>query len=627
MQQLTPAFIDFETFWDVKYTLKSLSITDYVFDPRFAVHGASVAIGQDKPQWLTGSNLYEWLHEHRSCMFVGHHALFDGFVATVKYECTYPEYFCTMGLIEALFQGATGRGLDEAMTSLLRWSTGKSDILKRTKGKYWDQFTISERQEMAEYANYDLEAEQQLFYTYACHLPKGEWQVMSNMLKMFCRPRLVFNETLLREALATAHQEREEEIEVALNLFGCTEADLKGNNSFAELLASCNYEMPMKPSPSVADKKIPALAKTDQAFQDMLESDDPRVAALARGRQAVKSTQGITRAQRFVNLHEVYGKLPAAYNYYRAHTGRPTGANKINVTNLKRSSLLRECIEAPNDYVLGVADSSQIECRSNGYLAGQQDLLDLFAAHGDPYNDMASDIFNRPIQRKFQDEHGNYPDFLEGWIGKTAVLGLGYQMAGLKFALTVKVNAKIQLGMDYEIELDEAYRIVDVYRRKNWCIKAAWDRAEEWLYRMVQNDQPFDFYYADGALHIDPPENKIWFPNGTYLFFPCLDYQDGSFTYVNRLGSKYVNRYLYGGKLIENIVQKFSRDIVVWQMNKIAEEKEVVLHTYDENVALFPAATAEEDMKWMLQIMKTAPPWATSLPLDAEGGYAKEYSK
>ena len=35
-----PAFCDFESFWDVGYTLKSMSTTDYVHDPRFAIHGA-----------------------------------------------------------------------------------------------------------------------------------------------------------------------------------------------------------------------------------------------------------------------------------------------------------------------------------------------------------------------------------------------------------------------------------------------------------------------------------------------------------------------------------------------------------------------------------------------------------
>lgn len=625
--ELVPAFCDFETFWDVGYTLKSMSTTDYVHDARFSIHGASCAIADQEPQWLVGVELYEWLRDNRSKLFVGHHTLFDGYVIRHAYEWTFEHYFCTMGMIEALFQGAVGRGLDEAMTSLLGWQTGKTDILQRTKGKYWDEFTKDEREEMAFYANHDLKATQELFYKFGPCLPYSEWEVMSNTLKMFCRPLLKFDEPLLFKALNDAHQEREDEIETAIKLFDCTEDDLKGNITFEKLLARCDYEMPMKPSPSVKGKMIPALAKTDQGFQDMLESDDPRVKALAEGRQAVKSTQGITRAQRFKDLHEAVGYLPAAYNYYRAHTGRPTGANKINVANLKRGSDLRKSIVAPDGSVLGVADSSQIECRSDGYLAGQEDLMDLFRERRDPYNDMASEIFGRTIDRKYQDESGEYPDFLEGFIGKTAVLGLGYQMGGPKFRLTVQTNAKVQLGLDYEIELDEAYRIVDVYRSKNWRIVKFWDAAQEMLHRMVANDVPYRFEFADGYLEVDCKENKIWFPNGTYLFYPCLDFNEGNFTYITRLGKNYINKYIYGGKLVENIVQKFARDIVVWQLNRIAERYPVVLHTYDENVAVLPEAEAAEGFEWMLDIMKTPPIWAGSLPLDAEGGTAKEYSK
>ena len=625
--ELIPAFCDFETFWDVKYTLKSMSTTDYVHDPRFAIHGASCAIADQEPRWLVGTELYEWLRDNRDRLFVGHHTLFDGYIVRHAYGWTFEHYFCTMGMIEALFQGAVGRGLDEAMTTLLGWESGKTDILTRTKGKYWDQFTPDEQHEMGFYANQDLKATQELFYKFGPSLPHSEWLTMSNMLKMFCRPLLEFDEKILERALVTAINEREEEIETAIKIFDCTEDDLRGVNSFEELLARCEYPMPMKPSPSKPDKMIPALAKTDQGFQDMLESDDPRVKALAEARRAVKSTQGITRAQRFKDLHETVGYLPAAYNYYRAHTGRPTGANKINVANIKRGSDLRKSIVAPPGYRLAVCDSSQIECRSDGYLAGQEDLMDLFRERRDPYNDMATEIFGRTIDRKYQDEHGEYPDFLEGFIGKTALLGLGYQMGGPKFKLTVETNAKVQLGLNYEIDLDEAYRIVDIYRRKNWRIVKFWDAAQEALHRMVANDQPYQIEYADDYLEVDPAGNKIWFPNGTYLFYPCLELNEGNFTYVTRLGKNYINKYIYGGKLVENIVQKFARDIVVWQMDHIADGYPVVLHTYDENVAVVPERQADEAFDWMLHVMRTAPAWAHSLPLDAEGGVAKEYSK
>jgi DNA polymerase len=623
-KERVPVFVDYEMFWDVRYSLGSpkLSTTDYIHDPRAAIHGAAVAIADEEPKWLRGLQLLGWLRNARDKghLFVAHHTLFDGYITTYTHGLEFQDYFCTMGMIDALFQGGVGRGLDEAMTTLLGWKSGKTDILKRTKGRYWDEFTDAEKKEMEYYAKDDLLATQELYYKFADNLPRSEWAVMSTILKMFCHPRLQFDDLTLRSALKNAQDDRDSRIENALALFNCTEDDLR-KNTFVDLLESCGITVPLKPSPTTKDKMIPALAKTDQGFQDLLEHNDPRVAALAAGRLAVKSTQGITRAQRFLDLHESVGYLPVAYNYYRAHTGRLSGANKINLANLKQGSDLRKSIIAPKGYVLAVCDSSQIECRDNGYLAGQDDLMDLFREKKDPYNDMASAIFGRDIDRHREE------DYLEGFIGKTAVLGLGFQMGSDKFKHSVEVAAKTRLGIDYEITIEEAGRVVDVYRRKNYKIKDSWNRYQDWLFQMTRNGDPFYYDYGDGALHIKPKEKRIFFPNGTSLYYPCLSWDDGSFTYVTKLGRNYVNKYIYGGKLCENIVQKHSRDIVAWQMLQIAERYQVVLHTYDENVALVPESEADEGMAWITDIMKTAPSWAAGLPLDAKGGYAKEYSK
>ncbi len=620
-------FIDYESFWDVGYSLRSakMNMTDYIHHDQFAVHGASVAINTESPYWLLDHELRAFFDDlaftNAKVRLVGHHTLFDGYITKHTYNYEAKEYFCTMGMIEALFQGAVGRGLDEAMTTLLRWQQGKTDILTRTKSKYWHEMSDVEQREMIKYANDDLRATQELFHRYSGYLPQDEWSIMSTLLEMFCQPRLQFDRELLNHALSSAQNDRDSRIENALLLFNCTEDDLKANIKFAEMVASTGIEVPMKESPSVAGKMIPAFAKTDQGFQDMLESEDPRVKALAEGRVAVKSTQGITRAKRFLDLDKKVGYLPAAYNYYRAHTGRPSGGNKINVANLKRGSDLRRGIVAPKGYVIAVADSSQIEARDNGYLSGQSDLMDLFRERRDPYNDMASTIFGREINRKLDS------DYMEGFIGKTAVLGLGYQMGGPKFKLTVETNAKVQLGIDLDYPLDEAYNVVNIYRAKNYKIKEMWSRCQEWLFAMVAGGEDFEYDYGDGSFLISPTGNKIWFPNGTYLYYPALEWNGDSFTYAVKLGSKYVRRYIYGGKLVENIVQKHSRDIVSWQMLQIAKRYRVVLHTYDENSCLVPESEADEGTQWIVDQMKRTPDWAASLPLDAEGDWAKEYSK
>jgi hypothetical protein len=55
-------------------------------------------------------------------------------------------------------------------------------------------------------------------------------------------------------------------------------------------------------------------------------------------------------------------------------------------------------------------------------------------------------------------------------------------------------------------------------------------------------------------------------------------------------------------------------------MVQINERYKVVMHTYDENVALIPESEADEGTQWMIDLMKVPPSWAAT-------GHAKEYSK
>jgi DNA polymerase family A len=59
-------------------------------------------------------------------------------------------------------------------------------------------------------------------------------------------------------------------------------------------------------------------------------------------------------------------------------------------------------------------DFSQIEARTLAWLAGQEDLLQVFRSKGDPYCMMASRIYGRPVAKEDKDER---------FMGKQAVLG------------------------------------------------------------------------------------------------------------------------------------------------------------------------------------------------------------
>lgn len=248
--------------------------------------------------------------------------------------------------------------------------------------------------------------------------------------------------------------------------------------------------------------------------------------------------------------------------------------------------------------------------------------MQLFREKRDPYNAMATDIFGFEVDRK-----GNPDHFFEGFLGKTAVLGLGFGMGGPKFKYTVDRDAKQWLNMDLDFDQNEANRIVyDVYRKKNHMIVDFWKHCDEMLYSMLA-DKNYSWDYGDGTLEVIGKDNKIFFPNDTWLYYPGLDCDNGQFTYLQKRGKKYVTHYIYGAKLCENIVQKFARDITSHHMTQIADRYRVVMHTYDENIAVVPETEADEATTWMYNLMCTPPRWAESIPLDAEADYAKEYSK
>ena len=211
-------FIDYETFWGVKYSLRTagMSYTDYILHKKFQVHGASIAVNKDPPIFLRDDDLRRSISDaqKQKMTFVGHNVLFDGMVTTFHYKKEFPHYFCTLAMLDAIYQGAISVGLDNAMTQLLNMQ-GKSDIIKQLKDVRTEDITIKQWIELEKYANYDLEATQRLYYEYAHHLPALEHKIMDIVLHMSLNPKLEFNEKVLFEAVKEADDDRNSRISAA----------------------------------------------------------------------------------------------------------------------------------------------------------------------------------------------------------------------------------------------------------------------------------------------------------------------------------------------------------------------------------------------------------------------------
>ena len=385
--------------------------------------------------------------------------------------------------------------------------------------------------------------------------------------------------------------------------------DLMSNQKFAMFLEALGVPAPKKISPTTGKETL-ALAKNDEEFKALAEHPDVRVQALVAARLGTKSTLEETRTQRFIGIAS-RGKLPVPIKYYAAHTGRFGGDDKINLQNLPsrgaNANKLKMSIRAPEGYVIIDADSAQIEARVLAWLSGQADLVQAFANKEDVYKKMASAIYGKPEADITKDER---------FVGKTTILGCGYGMGAVKFQGQLKT-------FGVEVSLDEARRIIDIYRKTNPAVTTLWKQAQNMLVGMSRAENCV--LGKTGVLMVDAWEKAVKLPSGLLMRYNDLKYEQTEngveFSYKTRYG----RTRIYGGKVIENVCQAIARCIIGEQMLKIGKKYKVVLTVHDAIACVVPEAEVAEAQAYVEECMRWTPEWASGLPVNCESGYGKAY--
>jgi DNA polymerase len=602
--------LDYETFYGKDYTLSGkINTSEYVRDDRFHVHGVAIKKGNGKTLWYTGRNIALALKEidWSKTAMVCHNTAFDGFITSEIYGHKPAFYVDTVSMSRATRGHATRHDLDTVAKAFGHGGKVKREALANTKDKM--QLTKDEEAKLGGYAVDDVEDTYKIFWNMYPYMPDDELRLVDITMRMFCDPVLEID-------IPRVKAELENELgakTAALLHSGAQVEDLMSNDKFAQLLKAAGAQLPQKISPSTG-KLTYAFAKSDLAFQDLMKSGNDKVRALCEARLKVKSTIGETRANRFLEAGRDGKKLPILLNYSGAHTHRWSGGNKMNLQNLKRGGELRRSILAPKGYMIVVADSAQIEARVLAWLAQQMDIVNAFATKQDVYKLMASVIYNVPVENVTKDQR---------FIGKICVLGLGYGMGPQKLQQTLKQGV---MGPPVDISEDECRRIVNIYRQKNWKIKAFWKKMDQMITNMTLGVKS-----KEGP--IESGKGFLRLPNGMFLQYFGLhgtadvtrdDLVMTETTYLTRTG----RTKLYGGLLTENVVQALSRIIIAEQMLKIHDAGyRIVTMTHDEIVIIAKEKDAKKALDFMIKTMSTAPDWAPGLPLAAEGGFDYCYSK
>jgi DNA polymerase len=425
---------------------------------------------------------------------------------------------------------------------------------------------------------------------------------------MFTEPVMELDLPLLEQHLGEVRDRKE----TLLKACGLEDRKvLMSNPKFAELLQSLGVSPPRKIS-LITQKETWAFAKSDEEFKALLEHPDERVQAVVAARLGTKSTLEESRTERFIGIAK-RGALPVPLKYYAAHTGRWGGLDKLNLQNLPSRTTdagkLKRAILAPEGYTVIDCDSSQIEARVLAWLAGQDDVVEAFAKREDVYKKMAARIYGKAEGDVTKEER---------FIGKTTILGAGYGMGAPKFQVALKAA-----GVDTPI--DECRRIISTYREANYAIVALWRQAQTALTAMSQGAHTQ--LGREGVVELVPDECAIKLPNGLLMRYENLTAEAGEkglqYSYKTRQGRVKI----YGGKVVENVVQALARIVVSEQMLKIAKTYRVVLTVHDAVACVAPQEEAERGQMYVEECMRWVPPWAAGLPVNCESGVGKSYGE
>jgi DNA polymerase len=501
----------------------------------------------------------------------------------------------------------------------------KGDEVIAAEGKSRKDFTSADLAQYGEYCKNDVDLTFRLFRELAGGFPEEELELIDMTLRMFTEPVFEVDDALLQERLADMQSEKSELLTGLMEKLKCDTEEavrkkLSSNKQFAAILLEHGITPPMKVS-GTTGKETYALAKNDEGFLALTEMEDTFIQQLCAVRLGTKSTIEESRIERFIDIGmRNEGRLPIPLKYYGAHTGRWAGSDKVNFQNLpsrdKKKKALKNAVVAPEGHVVINCDSSQIEARILVWLAGQEDVVEQFRNGEDVYSIFASEVYNRPVSKANPTER---------FVGKTCILGLGYGTGALKLQHTLKTTPPGAV-----IDDEEAKRIVGVYRDKNDMVIKLWREGDKVIDDLAvwpkdKQGNPHKPYYYGKNHCLEVHREGIRLPNGLMIRYPDLekDTSEATTKYVYKSRKGPVS--LWGGSLVENVVQALARIVVGQQMLKIKKRYPVKLTVHDAAVVVVPEAEQEEALVYIVECMSVPPDWCESLPVACEANVGRSY--
>jgi len=341
------------------------------------------------------------------------------------------------------------------------------------------------------------------------------------------------------------------------------------------------------------------------------------------------------------------------------------GVAGLFYTNLAEvlGNAVRGVIVAPHGRKLVCSDLKSIEGRALAWLAGDERVVQF-------YRDFDAGLLNYDsYQLAYAQVFGGDPARVqkpERQIGKTIELAFGYGggvAAYLTFAavyhldlddLAAKVHAQVEQSSIHDQDfLKECADKYDWAKEQGYdaglaphvyaafeYIKSRWRQARQptvALWNALKDtfalcvEYPREtFQVGDTALRMrrDGQWMRLRLPSGRNIVFLQPQVHDGlSYAGMDRYTRKWGRVFTHGGKLAGICTQALARDVLAANMQPIEDAGyRIVLSIHDELITETPD-NAKFSAEGLNTLMATNPPWATGLPLDADGFETYRYRK
>jgi DNA polymerase len=279
------------------------------------------------------------------------------------------------------------------------------------------------------------------------------------------------------------------------------------------------------------------------------------------------------------------------------------------------SELIRTAFIPKEGYRFIVADFSAIEARVLSWLAGEKWRLEVFQSHGKIYEASASQMFHVPID-----------EITKGSLlrqkGKISELACGY--GGGVGAL--KSMGALEMG----VEENELQGLIDNWRRANPHIVNFWWEVDKMAIKAVKErtrtrTHGIVFTYKSGMLFVTLPSGRDLVYVKPKLMLNKFGREGLTYEGIGTT-KKWERIETYGPKIVENIVQAASRDLLAEAMLRLDKAGfAIVAHVHDEVICEVPMG--ESSVEEVCSIMSESPKWSEGLPLDADGYECDFYQK